>query len=169
MSPRHSPSTLHLCRRQSKHSTPAMPYNFGYVSPQKHQCIMLTPFQSAQKMARFPPEPSALAAVRMTRTAYAQLVGQKFHPPKIFGRWSEKEGSKEWRWRDVGMKIVSVHAVRVAVKVADNRMCRPAASRCCTRRARTARTRCRPTSTVPQHPYVLSICMRHDIPELTHK
>ncbi|EIW64525.1 SGT1-domain-containing protein [Trametes versicolor FP-101664 SS1] len=61
--------------------------------------------RSAQKMARFPPEPSALAAVRMTRTAYAQLVGQKFHPPKIFGRWSEKEGSKEWRWRDVGMKI----------------------------------------------------------------
>lgn len=58
-------------------------------------------------MARFPPEPSVLVSVKMTRTAYAQLVGQKFHPPKVFGRWIEKEGSKEWRWRDVGMKIVS--------------------------------------------------------------
>ncbi len=43
----------------------------------------------------------------MTRTAYAQLVGQKFYPPKIFPRWSEAEGTSEWRWRDVGMKIVS--------------------------------------------------------------
>lgn len=42
----------------------------------------------------------------MTRTAYAQLVGQKFYPPKIFGRWNEREDTREWRWRDVGMKIV---------------------------------------------------------------
>ncbi|KAJ3006221.1 hypothetical protein NUW54_g4020 [Trametes sanguinea] len=61
--------------------------------------------RAAQKMARFPPEPSVLVSVRMTRTAYAQLVGQRFHPPKVFGRWAEREGSKEWRWRDVGMKI----------------------------------------------------------------
>ncbi|KAG6866852.1 hypothetical protein C0991_008788 [Blastosporella zonata] len=45
----------------------------------------------------------------MTRTAYAQLLGQKFFPPKIFGHWSEPEGTKEWRWRDVGMKIVSCY------------------------------------------------------------
>jgi len=43
----------------------------------------------------------------MTRTAYAQLVGQKFHAPKTFGRWEEREDTKAWRWRDVGMKIVS--------------------------------------------------------------
>ncbi|KAI0359104.1 SGT1-domain-containing protein [Trametes cingulata] len=61
--------------------------------------------RAAQKMARFPPEPSVLVSVKMTRTAYAQLVGQRFHPPKVFGRWSEKEGTKEWRWRDIGMKI----------------------------------------------------------------
>jgi hypothetical protein len=42
----------------------------------------------------------------MTRTAYAQLVGQKFFPPKVFGQWKEVEGTPEWRWRDVGMKIV---------------------------------------------------------------
>jgi hypothetical protein len=57
-------------------------------------------------MARFPPETSVLRTVKMTRTAYAQLLGQKFHPPKIFGRWQEREGTNEWRHRDVGMKIV---------------------------------------------------------------
>ncbi|RPD63222.1 SGT1-domain-containing protein [Lentinus tigrinus ALCF2SS1-6] len=61
--------------------------------------------RSAQKMARFPPEPATLSSVKMTRTAYAQLVGQKFHPPKVFGRWTEREGTQEWRWRDIGMKI----------------------------------------------------------------
>ncbi|KAI1797621.1 SGT1 protein-domain-containing protein [Ganoderma leucocontextum] len=61
--------------------------------------------RAAQKMARFPPEPGKLVAVKMTRPAYAQLLGQKFHPPKVFGRWEEREGTKEWRWRDVGMKI----------------------------------------------------------------
>ncbi|KAI8995380.1 SGT1-domain-containing protein [Trametes punicea] len=61
--------------------------------------------RAAQKMTRFPPEPSVLVSIKMTRTAYAQLVGQRFHPPKVFGRWAEREGSKEWRWRDIGMKI----------------------------------------------------------------
>ena len=59
-------------------------------------------------MARFSPDSSVLATVTMTRTAYAQLMGQKFHPPKVFGQWMEKDGSSEWRWRDIGTKIVSV-------------------------------------------------------------
>ena len=58
-------------------------------------------------MSRFPPTRSVLCSVKMTRTAYAQLVGQKFFPPKIFGSWTEKDGTNERRWRDVGMKIVS--------------------------------------------------------------
>lgn len=57
-------------------------------------------------MSRFPPQTSVLTSVQMTRTAYAQLLGQKFHPPKIFGRFPEREGTKEWKWRDVGMKMV---------------------------------------------------------------
>jgi len=57
-------------------------------------------------MSRFPPKPEALTHVKMTRTAYAQLLGQKFFPPKIFSRWTEQEGTNQWRWRDVGMKIV---------------------------------------------------------------
>ena len=59
-------------------------------------------------MAHFPPQPCLLRAVRLTRTAYAQLVGQKFYPPKVFGRWQEKEGKPEWKRKDLGMKIVNV-------------------------------------------------------------
>ncbi|KAI9442367.1 SGT1-domain-containing protein [Lactarius indigo] len=61
--------------------------------------------RAVHKMAHFPPQPCLLRTVRLTRTAYAQLVGQKFYPPKVFGRWPEKEGSQEWRWKDLGMKI----------------------------------------------------------------
>ncbi|KAI0067764.1 hypothetical protein BV25DRAFT_1794079 [Artomyces pyxidatus] len=61
--------------------------------------------RAAHKMTRFPPEPSIVRSVKMTRTAYAQLIGQKFYAPKIFGRWSEQEGSQQWRWKDIGMKI----------------------------------------------------------------
>ncbi|KAG8983541.1 hypothetical protein FRB94_007765 [Tulasnella sp. JGI-2019a] len=63
--------------------------------------------RAASKMARFPPDTSILASVAMTRTAYAQLSGQRFHAPKVFGReWSPPaEGTAEWRWRDIGMKI----------------------------------------------------------------
>ncbi|KAG8953323.1 hypothetical protein FRC04_002733 [Tulasnella sp. 424] len=57
------------------------------------------------KMSRFPPNTSKYAPVTMTRTAYAQLMGQKFHPPKVFGRWTESEGTAEWRWKDIGMKV----------------------------------------------------------------
>ncbi|KAF8328807.1 SGT1 protein-domain-containing protein [Cantharellus anzutake] len=57
------------------------------------------------QMSRFPPSSSIFASIRMTRIAYAQLVSQNFHPPKIFGRWSEKEGSRDWQAKSLGMKI----------------------------------------------------------------
>jgi len=44
----------------------------------------------------------------MTRIAFAQLMGQKFYPLKIFGQWKENVGSKEYKWRDIGMKIVKL-------------------------------------------------------------
>lgn len=53
----------------------------------------------------------------MTRTAYAQLMGQNFHPPKVFGQWKEKEGSSEWRWRDIGMKIVGASVFSVLLSL----------------------------------------------------
>ncbi|KAF8845344.1 SGT1-domain-containing protein [Paxillus ammoniavirescens] len=61
--------------------------------------------RAAHKMARFSPHPNVLCNVKMTRTAYAQLLGQKFFPPKIFGHFEEREGTDTWRWRDVGMKL----------------------------------------------------------------
>ncbi|CAE6425535.1 hypothetical protein ACGC1H_004786 [Rhizoctonia solani] len=61
--------------------------------------------RAAQRMTRFPPKPDVLRVVSMTRPAYAQLAGQVFHPPKIFGIWQESQGSPESRWRDIGMKI----------------------------------------------------------------
>jgi len=64
------------------------------------------PGQAAHRMSRFPPNTNVLRSVKMTRTAFAQLIGQKFYPPKIFGQWKENEGSKEYKWRDIGMKIV---------------------------------------------------------------
>ncbi|CAE6433483.1 unnamed protein product [Rhizoctonia solani] len=61
--------------------------------------------RAAQKMTRFSPKSDVLTVVSMTRPAYAQLVGQVFYPPKVFGVWQEQQGSPEHRWRDVGMKI----------------------------------------------------------------
>ncbi|KAF9270523.1 SGT1-domain-containing protein [Marasmius fiardii PR-910] len=61
--------------------------------------------RSAHRMTRFPPNTSVLTTVCMTRTAYAQLVGQKFFPPKAFGYRQGNENTKQWRWRDIGMKI----------------------------------------------------------------
>ncbi|KAJ3576125.1 hypothetical protein NP233_g625 [Leucocoprinus birnbaumii] len=61
--------------------------------------------RAAHRMSRFPPSTSVLRSVKMTRTAYAQLMGQKFFPPKIFGQWRESEGNREYKWRDIGMKI----------------------------------------------------------------
>ena len=61
-------------------------------------------------MTHFPPSPSVLAPVLLTRVAYAQLQGQVFHPPRVFGpEWHVPEGEasseNERRWRDLGVKI----------------------------------------------------------------
>jgi hypothetical protein len=61
--------------------------------------------RAAHRMTRFPPHSAVLTAIKLTRPAYAQLVGQKFFPPKIFGCFKEREGSDVWRWRDIGMKL----------------------------------------------------------------
>ncbi|KAG2077012.1 SGT1-domain-containing protein [Suillus decipiens] len=61
--------------------------------------------RAAHRMTRFPPHSAVLTTVKLTRPAYAQLVGQKFFPPKIFGYFKEPEGSDVWRWRDTGMKL----------------------------------------------------------------
>jgi hypothetical protein len=60
-------------------------------------------------MTHFPPSPAVLSPVLLTRAAYAQLQGQVFHPPRVFGpEWHVPEGDgseDEKRWRDLGIKI----------------------------------------------------------------
>lgn len=62
-------------------------------------------------MTHFPPSPVVLSPVLLTRAAYAQLQGQVFHPPRVFGpEWQLPEGEggekdDERRWRDLGVKI----------------------------------------------------------------
>jgi len=56
-------------------------------------------------MTRFPPSPSSVVTVRMTRTAYAQLMGQRFNAPRIFRR-PLNQTTEEARWWDNGVKIV---------------------------------------------------------------
>lgn len=60
-------------------------------------------------MNHFPPSPSVLSPVLLTRAAYAQLQGQVFHPPRVFGpEWHVADGDEktdERRWRDLGVKI----------------------------------------------------------------
>ena len=62
-------------------------------------------------MTHFPPSPSILSSVLLTRAAYAQLQGQVFHPPRVFGpEWHIREGAEmdnERKWRDLGVKIAT--------------------------------------------------------------
>jgi len=94
--------------------------------------------QTAHRMSRFPPKPAVLTTVRMTRVAYAQLVGQKFHPPKIWGHWNEAESTKEWRWRDIGMKLVR-DPVR-SCNAAQGGPTRRADLKCCIKKVKTVQT-----------------------------
>lgn len=60
-------------------------------------------------MTHFPPAPAVLAPVVMTRAAYAQLQGQVFHPPRVFGvEWhvrEDQDNGNERKYRDLGVKI----------------------------------------------------------------
>lgn len=69
--------------------------------------LVLTATQAAAKMSHFPPSPALLTSVLLTRPAYAQLQGQQFHAPRVFGpEWHPREEDKdELRWRDIGVKI----------------------------------------------------------------
>ncbi|WVR03486.1 hypothetical protein IAU60_000477 [Kwoniella sp. DSM 27419] len=67
--------------------------------------------RAAARMSHFPPSSSTLTPVTLTRAAYAQLQGQIFHPPRVFGpEWHVREGAEldgERRWRDLGVKIAT--------------------------------------------------------------
>ncbi|KZP00895.1 hypothetical protein CALVIDRAFT_533227 [Calocera viscosa TUFC12733] len=61
--------------------------------------------RSAHKMSRFPPSPAVLTRVSMTRVAYAQLRGQRWTPPRVFG--PAPQGERERRWWEVGAMLAA--------------------------------------------------------------
>ena len=103
-------------------------------------------------MSRFPPTPNILASVTMTRTAYAQLMGQRFQQPRVFGlrNTSITEGSKEARWWDIGVKLVSLIVTFQSFGrfIAGDRL---VDSKCYTRRLNLAG---KPLTSTTQHMYV---------------
>ncbi|KAK8845462.1 hypothetical protein IAR55_006175 [Kwoniella newhampshirensis] len=67
--------------------------------------------RAASRMTNFPPSPAILTTLTLTRSAYAQLQGQVFHPPRVFGpEWHVRDSPElegERRWRDLGVKIAT--------------------------------------------------------------
>jgi hypothetical protein len=76
----------------------------------------------ASRATKFPPFPATsvvLSPLTLTRTAYAQLKGQVYHPPRVFGsEWrvsapeegvdvnSRSEMEREKKYRDLGVKMI---------------------------------------------------------------
>ncbi|CAJ0869100.1 6251_t:CDS:10 [Entrophospora sp. SA101] len=58
---------------------------------------------ACQKMENFPPRSSMTVIVKFTKTLYAQLINQRFHPPKIFIQ--PPINSEKYKAFDLGMKL----------------------------------------------------------------
>ncbi|TYJ51770.1 hypothetical protein B9479_007642 [Cryptococcus floricola] len=76
--------------------------------------------RAASRMTHFPPSPAVLTDITLTRAAYAQLQGQVFHAPRVFGpEWHVRDGADQGsesspeklddqrRWRDLGVKVAT--------------------------------------------------------------
>ncbi|KAI8592347.1 SGT1 protein-domain-containing protein [Geranomyces variabilis] len=59
--------------------------------------------RACYKMTEFPPATNVMTSVRMNRHQYAQLVGQRFHPPKPFRL--PPSTAKDFKQHDLGMKL----------------------------------------------------------------
>jgi hypothetical protein len=56
-------------------------------------------------MENFSPQSSITVVVKFTKTLYAQLINQRFHPPKIFIQ--PPINSEKYKAFDLGMKLVN--------------------------------------------------------------
>ncbi|CAJ0843881.1 15353_t:CDS:10, partial [Entrophospora sp. SA101] len=63
----------------------------------------LVSLKACQKMENFPPRSSMTVIVKFTKTLYAQLINQRFHPPKIFIQ--PPINSEKYKAFDLGMKL----------------------------------------------------------------
>ncbi|CAG8487327.1 12092_t:CDS:10 [Ambispora gerdemannii] len=61
--------------------------------------------KACYKMEKFPPSTSITTIVKMTKTLYAQLVSQRFHPPKPFKLPPPSEDAKAFKAAELGMKL----------------------------------------------------------------
>ena len=52
-------------------------------------------------MENFPPQSSITVIVKFTKTLYAQLINQRFHPPKIF-KPAPPTNSEKYKSFDLG-------------------------------------------------------------------
>ncbi|KAJ3182658.1 hypothetical protein HDU87_007997 [Geranomyces variabilis] len=59
--------------------------------------------KACYKMTEFSPVTNVMTSVRMNRHQYAQLVGQRFHPPKPFRL--PPSTAKDFKQHDLGMKL----------------------------------------------------------------
>jgi hypothetical protein len=62
--------------------------------------------KACQKMEKFPPSSSITVTVKFTKTLYAQMVSQRFYPPKPFKLPAST--SKNFNAAELGMKLVSL-------------------------------------------------------------
>nr|CAG8483637.1 5465_t:CDS:10 [Entrophospora candida] len=63
----------------------------------------LVSLKACQEMENFPPRSSMTVIVKFTKTLYAQLINQRFHPPKIFIQ--PPINSEKYKAFDLGMKL----------------------------------------------------------------
>ncbi|OZJ04350.1 hypothetical protein BZG36_02361 [Bifiguratus adelaidae] len=60
--------------------------------------------QASTRMSKFPPSPSTTALITFTKPLYAQLVSQKFYPPKLFTLPPRSTGTL-YKRAELGMKV----------------------------------------------------------------
>lgn len=61
--------------------------------------------RAAQKMSRFTPTEMTSCSVTVSRTAYAQMQGQKFYPPRVYKAEQWPNTGKEREQREKGMRL----------------------------------------------------------------
>lgn len=90
-----------------------IPIELAYILDQQPQLISYAieafylrdpiALKACYRMQKFPPTKTTSTVVKMTRTLYAQTVGQRFQPPKAFKMPSPSSG--DYNAADIGMKI----------------------------------------------------------------
>jgi hypothetical protein len=71
--------------------------------------------KACQKMENFPPSTSITVTVKFTKTLYAQMISQRFHPPKPFKLPAST--SKKFKAAELGMKLVIYNVIIILLQL----------------------------------------------------